>query len=154
VDTGAPRLKTEQMADSTRKTQPHGGDVAAFLDSVAEEKRRADAVEALELVRSVTGAEPVMWGSAMIGFGNRTYTTSDGKEHEWFVVGLSPRKASLTLYGLIDDDSHIDLLARLGPHTTGKGCLYIKRLDAVDHDVLADLVERSWRNGQRGPSAQ
>ncbi|MET0767447.1 MAG: DUF1801 domain-containing protein [Aeromicrobium sp.] len=139
------------MADTTRKTQPHDGDVAAFLSSVEDERRRADAEEALELMRRVTGAEPVMWGAAMVGFGRQRYTTADGKEHEWFAVGLSPRKASLTLYGLTYYDSNDDLLARLGPHTTGKGCLYIKRLDAVDHDVLAELVERSWQTNQDDP---
>ncbi len=136
---------------NTRKTQPHAGDVAAFLASVEDDKRRADAQEALGLMRRVTGVEPVMWGHAIVGFGHQRYTTADGKENEWFAVGLSPRKASLTLYGLTYGDSNADLLAQLGPHTTGKGCLYIKRLDAVDHAVLADLVDRSWRTNHQEP---
>ena len=131
------------MADD-RLTKPGGGDVRAYLDSVPDQRRRADALAVLELMREVTGAEPVMWGSSMIGFGTQHYTTADGKQREWFAVGLSPRKAALTLYGLTYYDSHQDLLARLGPHTTGKGCLYVKRLDDVDRDVLVELVERGW----------
>lgn len=131
------------MADD-RVTKPGSGDVRAYLDSVPDERRRTDALAALELMREVTGAEPVMWGPSMVGFGTQRYTTADGKEREWFAVGLSPRKASLTLYGLTYYDSNQDLLDRLGPHTTGKGCLYVKRLDDVDRDVLAELVERGW----------
>jgi hypothetical protein len=131
------------MADD-RLTKPGTGDVRAFLDSVPDERRRADAVAATELIREVTGAEPVMWGTAMVGFGTQRYTTADRKEREWFVVGLAPRKAALTLYGLTYYDSNQDLLEQLGPHTTGKGCLYVKRLDDVDRDVLVELVERAW----------
>ncbi|WP_223277672.1 DUF1801 domain-containing protein [Janibacter sp. YB324] len=80
----------------------------------------------------------------MIGFGAQPYTTADGKEREWFRIGLAPRKAALTLYGLTFHGSNEDLLDRLGKHTTGKGCVYIKRLEDVDADVLRELVERSW----------
>jgi hypothetical protein len=80
----------------------------------------------------------------MVGFGTQRYTTADGKEREWFAIGLAPRKASLTLYGLTYYGSQQDLLALLGPHTTGKGCLYVKRLADVDRDVLAELVRRGW----------
>jgi hypothetical protein len=131
------------MADD-RLTKPTAGDVEAFLDSVPDERRRSDAQAATELVREATGAEPVMWGTSMVGFGTQHYTTADGKEREWFAVGLAPRKAALTLYGLTYYDSNQDLLERLGPHTTGKGCLYVKRLDDVDRDVLMELVERAW----------
>ena len=131
------------MADD-RLTKPGTGDVPAFLDSVPDERRRADAMAATELIQQVTGAEPVLWGTSMVGFGSQRYTTADGKEHEWFAVGLSPRKAALTLYGLTYYDSNQDLLERLGPHTTGKGCLYVKRLEDVDRDVLVELVERAW----------
>ena len=131
------------MADD-RLTQPGPDDVRAFLDAVPDDRRRADALAALDLIRGVTGAEPVMWGSSMVGFGTQRYTTADGKQREWFAVGLAPRKASLTLYGLTYYDSNQDLLDRLGPHTTGKGCLYVKRLDDLDRDVLVELVERGW----------
>jgi len=131
------------MADD-RLTKPGAGDVRGYLEAVPDQRRRADALAALDLMREATGAEPVMWGSSMVGFGTQRYTTADGKQREWFAVGLAPRKASLTLYGLTYEESHQDLLDRLGPHTTGKGCLYVKRLDDLDREVLVELVERGW----------
>ncbi|MBP2368981.1 DUF1801 domain-containing protein [Pseudonocardia parietis] len=132
------------MAADDRLTKPGPGDVRAYLDTVPDAHRRADAVAALDLIRDVTAAEPVLWGDSMIGFGTQHYTTADGRRREWFAVGLAPRKAALTLYGLTYYDSDQDLLDRLGPHSTGKGCLYVKRLDALDRQVLVELVERSW----------
>ena len=134
---------------SDRKTRPGAGSVDDFLHGVPDQRRREDARHACDLVAEVTGAEPVMWGSSMVGFGRQPYTTADKKQHEWFAVGLSPRKASLTFYGLTYDGSNDDLLARLGPHTTGKGCLYVKRLDDVDPEVLSELVARAWETNHR-----
>lgn len=137
--------------DADRKTHPTDADVTASLDAVPDERRRADALEVLDLMREVTGAQPRMWGPSMVGFGRQPYRTADGKEHEWFAVGLAPRKAALTLYGLTYDDSNSDLLERLGPHTTGKGCLYVKRLEDVDREVLTELVRRSWETNHEQP---
>lgn len=133
------------MADTTRKTQPHEGDVDGFIAAVEHDGRRRDAQDALALMRDVTGTDPVMWGTSIVGFGTQRYTTADGKEHGYFAVGLSPRKAALTLYGLTYYDSNQDLLDRLGPHKTGKGCLYVTRLEKLDRDVLRELVERAWQ---------
>ncbi|MBR7742507.1 DUF1801 domain-containing protein [Phycicoccus sp. BSK3Z-2] len=127
-----------------RTTRPGGGDVDAHLAAVADDRRRADAQAVLVLMREVTGAEPRMWGASTIGFGRQPYRTADGKDREWFAVGLAARTAALTLYGLTYYGSNDDLLARLGPHTTGKGCLYVKRLSDVDPAVLRDLVARAW----------
>ena len=139
------------MADSgTRKTKPTADDVEAYLARVEQPGRRADALAALALMKDVTGAEPVMWGASMVGFGTQRYTTADGKEHAWFAVGLAPRKAALTLYGLTYYGSNDDLLKRLGPHTTGKGCLYVKRLDDVDAQVLRELATRAWVTNHAG----
>ena len=139
----------DAMAD--RKTVPTQTSVDEVIESTADERRREDARAALELIRTATGADPVVWGPSMIGFGRQPYTTADGKEREWFAVGLAPRKASLTFYGLTFYGSNEDLLERLGPHTTGKGCVYVKRLDAVDTAVLTELVERAWKaNHQPG----
>ncbi len=139
----------DAMAD--RKTVPTQASVDEVIESTVDERRREDARAALELIRTATGAEPVVWGPSMIGFGRQPYTTADGKEREWFAVGLAPRKASLTFYGLTFYGSNEDLLERLGPHTTGKGCVYVKRLEAVDTAVLTELVERAWQaNHQPG----
>jgi hypothetical protein len=135
----------ETMRDyGDRKTRPTSAEVGAFLDGVADDRRRADAWEVLDTMRRLTGAEPRMWGGSMVGFGHQPYTTADGKERDWFALGLSPRKAALTLYGLTYYGSNVDLLERLGTHTTGKGCLYVKRLDDVDREVLEELIVRSW----------
>lgn len=128
-----------------RLTRPGSGDVDAFLAGVPDRRRREDALAVLALMREVTGTEPVMWGASMVGFGTQRYTTADGKRREWFAVGLAPRKAALTLYGLTYHESNQDLLARLGPHTTGKGCLYLKRLEDVDRATLVELVGRGWQ---------
>ena len=132
-----------------RKTRPSDVAVDAVIDAAPDERRRSDAHEVLALMAEVTGAEPVVWGTSMIGFGRQPYTTADGRDREWFAVGLAPRKAALTLYGLTFYGSNEDLLERLGPHTTGKGCLYVKRLDDVDRDVLAELIGRAWRENHR-----
>lgn len=119
-----------------RLTRPTDEDVASFLDRVTDERRRADARLVLGMMRRLTGAEPRMWGASIVGFGRQPSTTAEGKQWDWFAVGLSPRKAALTLYGLTYFCTNADLLDRLGNHSTGKGCLYIKRLDDVDHDIL------------------
>ena len=139
------------QGSTDRITQPTDADVTAFLDGVADERRRDDARAVVALMREVTGAPPRMWGTTTVGFGRQPYRTADGKEREWFAVGLAPRKAALTLYGLTYYGSNTDLLERLGPHTTGKGCLYVKRLDAVDREVLTELVRRSWETNNEQP---
>ncbi|MGB3303183.1 DUF1801 domain-containing protein [Gordonia sp. (in: high G+C Gram-positive bacteria)] len=125
------------------KTKPTAASVDDFLAGVADERRRADAYAAVALIRKVTGTDPVMWGT-MIGFGHQPYTTADGKKHETFAVGVAPRKQALTLYGLTYYGSNADLLEKLGPHTTGKGCLYLKRFGEVDREVLRELIVRGW----------
>ncbi len=127
------------------KTQPTDADVEAFLAAVSDERRRDDARAVIALMESVTGAPPVLWGTAIIGFGSQHYKGKSGREGEWMVVGVSPRKAALTLYGVYDDDAPADpLYDELGPHTTGKGCLYLKRLADVDRSVLESLVRSAW----------
>ena len=127
-----------------RSTMPTADDVDAYLATLEPSGRREDAQALLAVMREVTGAEPVLWGGSMIGFGRQPYTTADGKQREWFALGLAPRKAALTLYGLTYYGSNATLLERLGRHTTGKGCLYVKRLTDVDPEVLRQLIEKAW----------
>jgi hypothetical protein len=125
-------------------TKPTGADVTTFLDSVPDERRRADGHALRALFERVTGAPATMWGPSMVGFGRRPYTNTTGTNH-WFVVGFSPRKTALTIYGIHDGYADPDpVLARLGPHTTGKSCVYVKRLDQIDVEVLAQLVATAW----------
>jgi hypothetical protein len=129
-------------------TREHDGDVVAFLDSVADDRRRADAHAALALFERVTGTPAKMWGASMVGFGSMPYTNTTGT-NDWPVVAFSPRKAALTIYGIHDGYGPEDpLLGALGPHTTGKGCVYIKRLDDVDASVLEQLVAGAWRRAE------
>ncbi len=121
-------------------TRPTQLSVAAYIDSVADESRRADARELVGLMKSATGEEPKMWGPSIIGFGSRHYKYESGREGDAPLAGFSSRKAATVLYGLKGSDGSDALLARLGKHTTGKGCLYIKKLADVDKKVLKALV--------------
>jgi hypothetical protein len=126
------------------KTTKNAASVTEFLDGVADPKRRADAVTVCALIREVTGAEPVMWGSGIVGFGAYHYTYASGQSGDWPAVGLSPRKTALTLYLSAGFDGADELLARLGPHSIGKSCLYLKRLSEIDRDVLRELVGNAF----------
>ncbi len=125
------------------KTKRNEGDVGAFLASVPDEERRHDAELVCSLMAEVTGESPTMWGTSIVGFGSLRFAYADGRQSEWFVVGFSPRKRSLTIYLMDGFDAHSLLLSRLGPHSTGKSCLYIKKLDAINLDVLRQLVTES-----------
>ncbi len=119
-------------------------DATGFLDAVHGERRRAEGHALRALMERVTGAPATMWGPTMVGFGSQPYTNTTGT-NDWFVVGFSPRKQAITIYGVYDGYGPADpLLDDLGPHTTGTGCLYVKRLDDVDQGVLERLVRRAW----------
>lgn len=131
------------------KMVPTSADVEAFLDAVPQENRRADAHILLELMQSVTGEPPVMWGSSIVGFGKYSYRYESGRTGDAPLAAFSPRRANLVVY-LVGgyQDRYPKLLERLGPHTTGKSCLYLKRLDDVDLSVLRQLIERSMKVGR------
>ncbi|MEV0900163.1 DUF1801 domain-containing protein [Actinoplanes sp. NPDC049802] len=138
------------------KTTRNDRDVAAFLAGVADPQRRADAEAACALIAEATGEKPVMWGSSIIGFGQYHYRYNTGRKGDWPAVGLSPRKQALTFYVSAGFEAYEDLLSRLGPHTTGKSCLYLKRLADVDESVLKDLISEGFRhlNGRTVVSEQ
>lgn len=125
------------------KTQQNDGDVDAFLNSVENETRRRDSLTVKDVMTRVSGEEPKMWGDSIVGFGEYAYKNRSGKEHKWMKVGFSPRKQSLTLYIMDGFGEYESLLGDLGPHSTGKSCLYIKDLTKVDGDVLEDLIRKS-----------
>jgi hypothetical protein len=127
------------------KTVRNQASVAEFLASVTDAQRRADAQAMCALMAEVTGAQPQMWGSGIVGFGSYHYRYSSGREGDWPAVGLSPRKQALTVYVPEGFDGYDELLARLGPHSTGKACLYIKRLSDVDSRVLRELIAGGFR---------
>lgn len=131
---------------SPNKTQSTGASVAAFLAAVGHPVRREDGVRLLELMSAVTGQPAEMWGPTIVGFGRYHYRYETGREGDAPAVGFSPRKAGLSLYGLTYGPGAPDLLARLGKHRTGAGCLYINKLDDVDQAVLTELVGDGYRH--------
>ncbi|MEM9301136.1 MAG: DUF1801 domain-containing protein [Pseudomonadota bacterium] len=126
------------------KTVPTGAAVQDFLENVNNDQRRADALEVLAMMRDITGEEPRMWGSSIVGFGEYHYRYESGREGDFMKVGFSPRKQALSLYIMGGFASHEQLLARLGTFSTGKSCLYMKKLDDVDRSVLGELIGASW----------
>jgi hypothetical protein len=129
------------MADN--KTRPTKSSVAAFIAALADQTRRTDAKVLVKLMQNATGKKPQMWGASIIGFGSYHYRYDSGREGDMPLVGFSPRKAANVLYNVTGFSGAKVLLAKLGKHTTGKGCLYIKKLSDVDQEVLEALVVQS-----------
>lgn len=125
------------------KTTPNDASVEAFLDRIADERKRQDSYAILAMMQEVTGVEAKMWGDSIVGFGSYHYKYASGREADWMLVGFSPRKQNLTLYIMSGFEQYGDLLQRLGKHSTGKGCLYIKKLQDVDLATLKELVRLS-----------
>ncbi|MBT8379744.1 MAG: DUF1801 domain-containing protein [Ignavibacteria bacterium] len=128
------------MAKAENKTKPTKADVEKFLNSIKDENRREDSFKIIKLMKQITKAEPKMWGSSIVGFGNYHYKYASGREGDWFVAGFSPRKQSLTIYAMTYLENYPDILKRLGKYKTGKGCLYINKLEDVDMKVLKELI--------------
>ena len=126
------------------KTRPTDADVGTFLAEIEDPGRRADAQDVCRLMEQETGQSPVMWGESIVGFGARPLVYADGHTEDWPAVGFAPRKANLVLYLMDGFEAHADALARLGPHKTGRACLYVTRLALVDETVLRELVRDSY----------
>lgn len=131
------------MPKSANKTVATSASVRDFLAGIADAQRAKDCREVAAMMRAATGEKPRMWGPSMVGFGQHHYRYDSGREGDMFTVGFAPRKSDLTIYIVPGFAKHGDLLARLGPHRTGKSCLYVKRLDAIDREVLREIVARS-----------
>ena len=135
------------MAKAEIKTKVNDASVVKFIDGVSDEQQRADAFRLLEMMRRITGEEPKMWGSSIIGFGEMTWKSpATDREVDWLKIGFSPRKANLSLYVLHNSPGQAALLEKLGKHKTGKGCLYIKRLSDVDEKVLEKLIAHTFKS--------
>lgn len=132
----------------TIKTQPTDVSVDEFLAAVEPERRRDEGRRIHAIMKEVTGDEGAMWGPSIVGYGSMEYRTRDGKVNDWPPVGFSPRKAQLTFYGLKDCHEAEPALARLGTHTVGVGCVYVKRLEQIDESALRELIAIAFeRNG-------
>jgi hypothetical protein len=134
------------MAKAEIKTKQTDASVDDFLNRVADEEQRADAKKIVSMMRRITGEEPRMWGAAIIGFGNRVYTSpATGRQVDWMKIGFSPRKGNLSLYVLNGSPDQAKLLEKLGKHKTGKGCLYVKRLSDVDESLLEKVISSACK---------
>ncbi|MFF2242641.1 DUF1801 domain-containing protein [Arthrobacter sp. NPDC058130] len=132
------------MADN--KTQATGASVEEFLAAVEPPVRRGDGLRLLALMSEITGEPAEMWGPSIVGFGRYHYKYASGREGDAPAVGFSPRKSSLSLYGLTYGPEAADLLGTLGKHKLGAGCLYVNKLDDVDEAVLAELIRLGYRH--------
>ncbi len=133
--------KGKKMAEN--KTKPSKLSVAAFIDALTDPARRADAKALVKLMQSASGEKPKMWGPSIIGFGSCHYKYESGREGDMPLLGFSPRKAANVLYGMNGASDSKEMLEKLGKHTTGKGCLYIKKLADVDQEVLETMAVKS-----------
>src|SRR5215213_10265287 len=119
------------------QTKPTSSSVEDFINGVQDEQKRKDSFVILEMMKKASSEEPKMWGSSIIGFGNKRYKSpATGREVDWLQIGFSPRKANLSLYLTLSLKEHAEALERLGKHKTGVGCLYINKLEDVDLKVL------------------
>src|SRR5690606_35361949 len=126
-----------------QKTKETDESVIEFIKSVENPKKRQDAYRLLEIFEETSGYPAKMWGPSIIGFGSYHYVNASGHEGDAPLVGFSPRKARITLYFATGDDELIQLLQKLGKHTSGKGCVYINKTDDVDISVMKELITQS-----------
>jgi hypothetical protein len=131
------------------KTHRTGDGVDTIIRDIADDARREDCLALLGLMQRATGVEPEVWSSGLIGFGTYHYKYASGQEGDWFPVGFASRKAAITVYLGTSLEGSAALLAKLGKHKIGKGCIYIKRLADVDLGVLEELVSDSYARIKR-----
>lgn len=126
------------------KTRPNNNSVIAFLNSVEGEEKRKDSHALLQLFKSLTLEPAVMWGESIVGFGSYHYKYDSGREGDMCITGFSPRKSNFSIYIMSGFSNYQDLLEQLGPHKTGKACLYVKRLSDIDMDALSEIIRSSY----------
>jgi Domain of unknown function (DU1801) len=130
------------------KTKASAADPDAYIAGIADESRRSDCAALMALMSKATKQSPVMWGTAIVGFGTHKYPRAGGKVGEICSVGFSSRKGDISIYGVTRGEGAERLLAKLGQHQLGKGCLYVKRLTDVDTKVLEKLVAQAFKAKQ------
>ena len=131
------------MSRNQNKTQETDADAEAYLDAIGDPKRQRQCRSVADLMAKITRRPARMWGTSIVGYGSYHYVYDSGREGDFMLTGFSNRKQAITLYIMGGFSEYDDLLARLGPHKTGKSCLYVKDLDAIDMKVLGQLVRKS-----------
>jgi len=125
------------------KTKPTNKSVENFLNKIPDEGTRRDCFELVALMKKITKADPVMWGTSIVGFGSYHYKYASGREGDSGLTGFSPRKQNLTIYVVEGFEARPDLMSKLGKYKTGAVCLYVKRLADIDKQVLTELIKDS-----------
>ena len=125
------------------KTTQNASPVEDFINAVDNEQKRKDSWDMIALMKKITGSEPKMWGSSLVGFGSYHYKYESGREGDFFITGFSPRKAAFTVYIMPGFSEYADLMEQLGPYKTGKSCLYLKNLDVIDLGILEQIISKS-----------
>ncbi len=125
------------------KTRPTNVSATQYVNAIEDADRRRDCKAIMKMMKQVTGEKPVMWGPSLVGYGSYHYKYPSGREGDWFLAGFASRKNDITVYLMCGSDGIGALLKKLGKYKMGKSCLYIKKLDDVDVDVLRELVEQS-----------
>lgn len=136
------------------KTKVNEQSVTKFLNSITDKQRLQECLTVLEMMKKATKTEPKMWGSSIVGFGKYHYVYASGREGDWFLTGFSPRKQNLTLYLMGGLSAHEALLQKLGKHKTGKGCLYVNKLDDIDLPTLRKLVVEGVKRARKLDQSQ
>jgi hypothetical protein len=131
------------------KTKPTKSSVTAFLNKIKDRQLREDCFALLEMMQKVSNLEPVMWGSAIIGFGTYHYVYESGREGDTILIGFSPRKQNISIYMMGGLNKFENELAKLGKYKTGKGCLYIKTLSDVNAEILKKIFAKAFKEAQR-----
>ena len=127
------------------KTKVNEASVADFLNSVPDQQKRNDSFMVARIMEQVTNEKSKMWGTSIVGFGSYHYKGASGREGDWMLIGFSPRKQNLTLYIMPGFERYPDLMKKLGDYSTGKSCLYIKRLSDINIEVLKELMSESLK---------
>lgn len=132
------------MAKAKNKTTANNTDVLTFLSQIEDAKRKEDTLILFAIMNDMLGEVPKMWGPSIAGYGDYHYKYESGREGDFFKVGFSPRKQNLTIYIMPGFERFEKLLSQLGKYKTGKSCLYIKKIEDVDIEVLKQLIQASW----------
>jgi len=132
------------------KTKATTLSVTAYIEALTDPTRRSDAKELVQLMQRASGEKPRLWGPSIVGFGSYHYRYESGREGDMPLISFSPRKAAMVLYSMLAHREAKALLAKLGRHTTGKGCLYVKKLADVDKTVLETLIKNAVAHSRAG----
>ena len=127
------------------KTQRTKAGVSAFISKIKNPKRRAECEALVRLMEAASGEKAAMWGTSIVGFGTYHYRGRSGREGDWFITGFSPRVQALTIYVMPGVESFPALMRSLGKYTTGKSCIYVKKLEDIDLPTLKKLVQASFK---------